>query len=980
MLRNTDGIGLSHRIGYVYETNGLMASISPVFLPPNSSYFCFISPFISAFTRTPSTGLLMWIAAIKSVSFHHRHDVLSKRAKFGPKTIDGTAQLEKYASAPLGIAWALRAFLTELPEPLLTKRFGSSFMKTQLNPDPTARYRNMRILLKALPPVNHAVIRSVLELFRLVLHHRRKNKLTVSGFCAELGPILLGVEKLQPNGLPTQDALIAADVLKTLITQYQFLVGNTDEPAEYDSLPLFTKKSKHTLLTQHSRARGLLSRQRTLATVGSLSTTTAPPMRHANSQMSQPYSHHPQHVLPNGRHATISALPGSSHSPFSSSSSSTVPFGSSTLPPFYTSGMGSSTTSTTIVPSILPATLSPTSTGNSLNGSSSSISALHGSSAPALFAHLQQAPVSPTSSNDLASSLGATSALASSVPENSSALKDYAPVSPSSTQVPSTAPIFTAQSTQSTHSPASSLSNTASALAGVPANSSPPPHSQPGSQAVPFVPLALPSQQLPAVNLSTLASTSSENKEGLAKETRSSSLQQTKVNRSATVFSSSAPMQPTQHAHTYQNYSSDEEELISLTDGIMQKFLDQTVRTVLFEPQVRISFNYEAKIPTQLKRNYTLDKWSEMQRGFGGGNESSLRQGAWRPTLEDDIPSTMLTSRRRRDSTREREDSIMSAEDVMSSRTDRSDTRYRRNTTTDSGPENHKEHAHSHKDSKEKLDHKDRKDSIKESTSIRDSKDPKDSKEEQRSSSTILKEGNGDGGDSSSSNSSKRRSRRVSITGEDIEGAEAKYADRTGPAATVLPMRRTSVDSSFSDDVAGRRRVSSDQLSEIESYSLSSEPDSDTHASDDPGGKRKISKKSTSKREEQMERRASTSKVGTKSKITSSGKERPRRTTLSTEYKIEDLDLDDPNGHASTAAAPVPATTSTSATTTAAAEKPKTKAPRPRSKPPHVVMDSKTIMENAPSPPSGMPPPLNTSNLSAATSIPSPKEGTSTTS
>lgn len=834
---------------------------------------------------------------------------------------DGTAQLEKYASVPLAIAWVLRQFLAELPEPLLTKRFGSSFLKTQLNPDHTARYRNMRILLKALPAVNHAVLRSVLELFRLILHHRRKNKLTVSGFCQELGPVLLGFDKVPQNAQAAADLTTAAEVLKTLITQYQFMVGNTDEPAEYDSLPLFTKKSKHVMLTHSSRARGLLAKQR----------GTAPSMQSHlpfSSSISSLGSHSQQMFMGNtARGATFSGMAPSGMS------SSVGSFSTSSLPqPF----------------------LPPTAPGANGNANALNLMALHGTSAPMLFANMANntagSPEGPmsfvlpgtssgTGSMPVGSPLGGTMAL--SPPSAASLILGQTSNSPSSLGALPTA----LMNSTNAFGPGSGSGMTAAA-----------------AQAVPFTPLSFPlvplSQASGVPNVAGLTSSSA----GL--------------NAPSSSHSTSHP-QLHHQLSTGSNNSEDAEELISLTDGIMSKFLDQTVRTVLFEPQVRISFNYEAKIPNQLKRNYTLDKWSEMQRGgMPTFMESTLRQGAWRPSLEDEIPgSGLITGRRRRDSNRE--DSIAD-----------SDARYRRNTTTtrdDSVPMTSRVHTakpgqdddhdgpgaggrrekdSSHSKPSEKETRAEREARLAAAAAAeKEGKSDKSDREGGAKSDTTAGTHTPDGGESSGSTSSRRRSRRVSVTQDEGTDTHDHNGGSKERSATVSTVRRMSVDSSYSDEIAGRRHVSADQLSEIDSLSLSDSDDDDdehaTNASDDIGKTRRSGSKQ-SKREEQMNRRASASKVSTgpRSKINTSGKK--RRTTLSTEL-TGDLDL---------GTSPDATATSSASSTATHDNRSKSGKANRRSKPPHMHLDSKTIMEMAPSPPSEMPPPLTPAPSNSASTNP----------
>lgn len=121
----------------------------------------------------------------------------------------------------LSVAALLKQFLAELKDPLLTIRFGSTFIKTQGNPDYMARLRNMKKLIQALPATNWALLKSLLDVLRLVLHHRHKNKLTTNELCTLFGPIILGVDvNTHPDEVST-----SVEVLKTLIVQNLYLLG-----------------------------------------------------------------------------------------------------------------------------------------------------------------------------------------------------------------------------------------------------------------------------------------------------------------------------------------------------------------------------------------------------------------------------------------------------------------------------------------------------------------------------------------------------------------------------------------------------------------------------------------------------------------------------------------------------------------------------------------------------------------------------------
>lgn len=79
----------------------------------------------------------------------------------------------------------------------------------------------MKKLILALPVTNRALLKTVIDLLRLLLHHRHRNKLTTNELCTEFGPIFLG---LNANS-NANDILSSIEVVRTLIVQNLYLLG-----------------------------------------------------------------------------------------------------------------------------------------------------------------------------------------------------------------------------------------------------------------------------------------------------------------------------------------------------------------------------------------------------------------------------------------------------------------------------------------------------------------------------------------------------------------------------------------------------------------------------------------------------------------------------------------------------------------------------------------------------------------------------------
>lgn len=77
---------------------------------------------------------------------------------------------------------------------------------------------------------------------------------------------------------------------------------------------------------------------------------------------------------------------------------------------------------------------------------------------------------------------------------------------------------------------------------------------------------------------------------------------------------------------------------ISLIDSVVGQVINGSIHNILFEPQVRISYNYETKIPNHIKKYYVIDKLIEsiVHPETSYDNKNINRSISYAPTVSDD--------------------------------------------------------------------------------------------------------------------------------------------------------------------------------------------------------------------------------------------------------------------------------------------------------------------------------------------------------
>ncbi|KAK2820856.1 hypothetical protein Q5P01_023815 [Channa striata] len=103
----------------------------------------------------------------------------------------GVVDHSEFSMDPHAVAGALKCYLRELPEPLMTFDLYNDWFKAAGEKDLTEKLEQFRILLRKLPPENYNNLRYLVQFLYLLSEQQAINKMTPSNIAIVLGPNLL---------------------------------------------------------------------------------------------------------------------------------------------------------------------------------------------------------------------------------------------------------------------------------------------------------------------------------------------------------------------------------------------------------------------------------------------------------------------------------------------------------------------------------------------------------------------------------------------------------------------------------------------------------------------------------------------------------------------------------------------------------------------------------------------------------------------
>uniref|UniRef100_A0A667XKF2 SH3 domain binding protein 1 n=1 Tax=Myripristis murdjan TaxID=586833 RepID=A0A667XKF2_9TELE len=103
----------------------------------------------------------------------------------------GAVDHSEFCMDPHAVAGALKCYLRELPEPLMTFELYTDWFKAAGVKDLSEKLEQFRVLLRKLPPENYNNLRYLVQFLSLLSEHQTLNKMTPSNIAIVLGPNLL---------------------------------------------------------------------------------------------------------------------------------------------------------------------------------------------------------------------------------------------------------------------------------------------------------------------------------------------------------------------------------------------------------------------------------------------------------------------------------------------------------------------------------------------------------------------------------------------------------------------------------------------------------------------------------------------------------------------------------------------------------------------------------------------------------------------
>ncbi|KAL8221949.1 UNVERIFIED_CONTAM: hypothetical protein K2H54_074687 [Gekko kuhli] len=114
----------------------------------------------------------------------------------------GSSALDEFYADPHAVAGALKCYLRELPQPLMTFELYDDWLKAATVKEPESRLELLRDVCNSLPKDNYNNLRYLIRFLAKLAEHQEVNKMTPSNIAIVLGPNLLWPQ--QSEGNPVQ--------------------------------------------------------------------------------------------------------------------------------------------------------------------------------------------------------------------------------------------------------------------------------------------------------------------------------------------------------------------------------------------------------------------------------------------------------------------------------------------------------------------------------------------------------------------------------------------------------------------------------------------------------------------------------------------------------------------------------------------------------------------------------------------------------
>ncbi|NXV99466.1 3BP1 protein, partial [Fregetta grallaria] len=145
----------------------------------------------------------------------------------------GSNALEEFYSDPHAVAGALKSYLRELPQPLMTFELYNEWVKVASLKDVDGRVQSLQDTCSRLPRESYNNLRYLIKFLAKLAEHQDLNKMTPSNIAIVLGPNLLWTQ--QSTGDPVQLDLASVSSIQ-VVNVVEALIQNADAlfPGEVD--------------------------------------------------------------------------------------------------------------------------------------------------------------------------------------------------------------------------------------------------------------------------------------------------------------------------------------------------------------------------------------------------------------------------------------------------------------------------------------------------------------------------------------------------------------------------------------------------------------------------------------------------------------------------------------------------------------------------------------------------------------------------
>uniref|UniRef100_A0A663MI44 SH3 domain binding protein 1 n=1 Tax=Athene cunicularia TaxID=194338 RepID=A0A663MI44_ATHCN len=137
----------------------------------------------------------------------------------------GSNALEEFYSDPHAVAGALKSYLRELPQPLMTFELYNEWVKVASLKDVDSRIQSLRDTCSHLPQESYNNLRYLIKFLAKLAEHQEVNKMTPSNIAIVLGPNLLWSQ--QSTGDPMQLDLASVSSIQ-VVGVVEALIQNAD--------------------------------------------------------------------------------------------------------------------------------------------------------------------------------------------------------------------------------------------------------------------------------------------------------------------------------------------------------------------------------------------------------------------------------------------------------------------------------------------------------------------------------------------------------------------------------------------------------------------------------------------------------------------------------------------------------------------------------------------------------------------------------